>query len=345
MRNEGYVLYVDDEELNLDVFKGVLGEEFNILTTTSTTEAYELLKTHPVKVLISDQRMPEEDGLSFLKRIKPEFPHVIQVIFTAYQDHEVTLKAINQGGIFRYIMKPWNSAEIRYTLDSAFQSYDLQLKNRQLVKELQIQNDKLREALEHVRESDYMFYEVFTASNDGIAIVKGNKIIIANTAFRNLVGFIDTSKELFSDYIRRTNPHLLKRLTEACKTAHIEEFVIEAPDGKKSIEFRSNTIKYEGDVMAVLSVVRDVTERKEDEKRNWETLVKTQELDKNRYTEELQEGLNTVLSKLAKQVEWTNELSNDVNKEKLVQETTKNINDSITIIKGIANKIKPLDLK
>jgi len=58
------VLYVDDEEDNLEIFKGLLEDKYHILTETSTSRAVELLKKYEVKVILSDQRMPEESGLS-----------------------------------------------------------------------------------------------------------------------------------------------------------------------------------------------------------------------------------------------------------------------------------------
>ena len=52
------VLYVDDEEYNLEIFKGLLEDKYDVLIETSTARALDLLKAHHVKVILSDQRMP-----------------------------------------------------------------------------------------------------------------------------------------------------------------------------------------------------------------------------------------------------------------------------------------------
>jgi response regulator RpfG family c-di-GMP phosphodiesterase len=127
------VLYVDDEEFNLMLFHEYMKTEYTVLTALNTEEAYRLLKQHPVKILIADQRMPEESGLEFLARITPEFSDLIKIIFTAYNDIDTALKAINQGGIYRYILKPWNAQEIKQILKNAVSEYDLRFENKELI--------------------------------------------------------------------------------------------------------------------------------------------------------------------------------------------------------------------
>ncbi len=107
--NKDTVLYVDDELFNLELFKEAFEDEYNIFIETSTKKAFELVKSIPVKVIISDQRMPEESGLSFLERVHKVYPDIIKIVFTAFLDHDAALHAINQGGIYRYLIKPWNT--------------------------------------------------------------------------------------------------------------------------------------------------------------------------------------------------------------------------------------------
>lgn len=339
MQDQGYVLYVDDEVMNLEVFKGVLDDEYQILTASTTIQAYEYLKTYPVKVLISDQRMPDEDGLTFLKRVKPEFPDVIQIIFTAYLDHEAALGAINQGGIFRYILKPWNTSEIRHTLNSAFREHHLLYENKRLFNELQSKNKELSDALKRVSESEYLFYEIFSSNNDGIVIIKDYKIEIANPTFKNITGFNGTGAENFSDYIRHNHSGLLSKIKSSAQYT-ICETEIDTPDGKKYIEFTSRYVTF-GNTQALLAVVRDVTERKQVEKRILEAVIRTQEEDKSRYARELHDGLGPILSTLKMYVEWMSDPANVTNKELIAKKSIENIDGAIEIVREIANNLSP----
>lgn len=56
------ILYVDDEILNLELFKESFEDKYDVITETSTKKAFNLINQHPVKVIISDLRMPKKQG-------------------------------------------------------------------------------------------------------------------------------------------------------------------------------------------------------------------------------------------------------------------------------------------
>ena len=82
------ILYVDDEETNLRVFKSNFRRFFKIYTAVTPFEAIELLKENDVQVIITDQRMPDMTGTEFLEKILPDFPDVIKIILTGFTDIE-----------------------------------------------------------------------------------------------------------------------------------------------------------------------------------------------------------------------------------------------------------------
>ena len=102
------ILYVDDEILNLQLFTEYFNEEYHILTCENPLLADKLLAEHQVKVIISDQSMPEESGIDFIQRINTTYPDIIKILFTAFSDHDLAIEAINKAGIYRYLLKPWN---------------------------------------------------------------------------------------------------------------------------------------------------------------------------------------------------------------------------------------------
>jgi len=132
------ILYVDDEQQNLISFKAAFRREYNVLTAKSGQEAIELLQVNDVQLIISDQRMPEMTGVEFLEKVLPEFPDAIRMILTGFSDVEAIIDAINKGKVFRYITKPWDENELRMTIENARTLYGLQVKNKQLVNELQL---------------------------------------------------------------------------------------------------------------------------------------------------------------------------------------------------------------
>lgn len=113
MEEKFTILYVDDEEINLKLFKISLGKRFNILTANSGEEAIQVLKeNNQIAAVISDMRMPGMNGLDFIKLAKKDFPDKCYYILSAYDINEEIGEAINSNLILRYFSKPLNVKEI-----------------------------------------------------------------------------------------------------------------------------------------------------------------------------------------------------------------------------------------
>jgi len=130
------ILYVDDEEHNLISFAATFRKEYKIHTATNGNDAIEIMRQDDIKLVITDQRMPEMTGIQLLEKISPEFPDSIRMILTGFSDIEVIIDAINSGRVFRYITKPWDENELRMTIENARQLFELQSSNRTLMAEL-----------------------------------------------------------------------------------------------------------------------------------------------------------------------------------------------------------------
>lgn len=118
------VLYVDDEQHNLNSFKALLRMDYNIYLAGSPEEAVKVLERHPsIQIVISDQRMPFKTGVEFFADIRTQFPLPVRMLLTAYTDAEDIIQAINKGHIFRYITKPWNEYEICAAIEEGYQYY------------------------------------------------------------------------------------------------------------------------------------------------------------------------------------------------------------------------------
>jgi phosphoserine phosphatase RsbU/P len=137
------ILYVDDEESNLRIFRTAFKRDYKILLANSGSEAIEILKNNKVDLIITDQKMPEMTGTELLERILPEFPNVIRIILTGFADVEAIIQAVNKCGIYKYITKPWDRGELKLTLDQALESFQLKNDNQSLVAELKNMNEGL----------------------------------------------------------------------------------------------------------------------------------------------------------------------------------------------------------
>lgn len=137
------ILYIDDEKANLNAFRMAMGVYFKVFITENSDEAIELIKTEDIKVVISDQRMPKVSGIDFLAKVKNNFPDKVCIMLTAFSDSDVMLKAINEGNIFRFMMKPWDKDDMYHALKSAIEVYNLNKQNKELIAHLKDKNQEL----------------------------------------------------------------------------------------------------------------------------------------------------------------------------------------------------------
>ena len=122
-RSGPLIVYVDDERANRVVFEQSLAGEFNIATVADAASAIELLSTNDVAVLVTDIRMPTMDGEELLRIAKDRSPQTLRMVVTAYSDVGPILRAINEGLVVRYIIKPWVRAELVQVLRWATESW------------------------------------------------------------------------------------------------------------------------------------------------------------------------------------------------------------------------------
>ncbi len=143
IKKETYnILYVDDEENNLNSFRAALRRDYNVFTALSGEEGMEILVKNDIHVVVTDQRMPHMTGVQFLQHI-PGDQDNIRIILTGFTDMESIIEAINTGKVYRYIKKPWDKDELKITIDNAVETVMLRRNNKKLIYELQVNNEQL----------------------------------------------------------------------------------------------------------------------------------------------------------------------------------------------------------
>jgi len=141
--DEIHVLYVDDEENNLNAFKASFRREFKVYTAISADDAKVILKETEIHVLITDQRMPGTTGTELLAQAVKDFPDQTRILLTGFSDIEALKDAINLGQIFCYLQKPWNDDELKATIKRAYQVYNLRKEKEALTEKLLVTNEQL----------------------------------------------------------------------------------------------------------------------------------------------------------------------------------------------------------
>jgi diguanylate cyclase (GGDEF)-like protein/PAS domain S-box-containing protein len=115
------LLLLDDEANILRALARVFRRDgYHILSTTSIKEAFSLLATNDVQVIVSDQRMPEMSGTEFLSQVKAIHPNTVRIILSGYTDLKSVTDAINEGAIYKFLTKPWDDQQIREQIQQAF---------------------------------------------------------------------------------------------------------------------------------------------------------------------------------------------------------------------------------
>ncbi|MDL1956239.1 MAG: response regulator [Candidatus Desulfofervidus auxilii] len=144
------VLFVDDEVRILAAIKRMLRQEnYKKIFVSRAIEALEIIEKEPVQVLVTDLRMPEMDGLALIRKVKEKKPEIVCIILTAYSQVPTLLAAINQGDVFRYLTKPWNSEEdFKKVIQEAIACYEQQEEQKNLIKRLTLQTRAMRNTLE-----------------------------------------------------------------------------------------------------------------------------------------------------------------------------------------------------
>lgn len=109
------ILLVDDEEDILTSMKEYLEvtiPELDVKTATSGQKGLDILSDGPVDLIITDYKMPEMDGLEFLRRAAKIHPAIPRIILTAFPKLDLAIQAINEVEVDRFLTKPIRPEEL-----------------------------------------------------------------------------------------------------------------------------------------------------------------------------------------------------------------------------------------
>ena len=146
------ILIIDDEPRSIETLERILDEHFDVYTANNADEALVVLKQEWIQIVVCDQRMPDVTGVELCSQIRESWPEIIRMIISGYTDSEDIINAINEGGIYQYISKPWHPDDVILKLKNAVELFDLHRINERLSIELNLQPKTLKEAIEVQRK-------------------------------------------------------------------------------------------------------------------------------------------------------------------------------------------------
>lgn len=130
------VLLVDDDSHVLEGYKRSLYREFMLETALGADEALPMIKKcGPYAVIVSDMRMPGMSGIQLLSAVKTISPDTVRIMLTGNADQETAIDAINEGNIFRFLIKPCAREVMAKTLTAALVQYRLVTAEKELLEQ------------------------------------------------------------------------------------------------------------------------------------------------------------------------------------------------------------------
>lgn len=191
----GSILFVDDDEKIIRALKRAMRTApFVCHFTNSSREAFDLLQAREVNVIVSDLSMPDIGGLELLARVGREYPEIVRIVLSGSSNSQSILSAINQGHIYRYILKPWDDNELKVTISQAYDLYMLQYQKQELLMQLEKANMELEQKV--VARTRQLLAET---NNAEVGKYASHLVHNLNNALNGVVGNLELIQETLSE--------------------------------------------------------------------------------------------------------------------------------------------------
>jgi DNA-binding NtrC family response regulator len=146
-QGEPVVMIVDDEDMVITSVRAFLNleTEYTIHGFTDPEDAARFLETHPIDVVVSDYLMPKMNGIQLLGKAKALQPEAARVLLTGHADKQSAIQAINEVGLFQYLEKPWDNAQLLLVIQSAIERTYLFRSLREKITQLDTAHSSLKD--------------------------------------------------------------------------------------------------------------------------------------------------------------------------------------------------------
>ncbi len=206
------ILVVDDEIGIRQSLKKILEKEgYEVLTASNGEEAFKVIRSDAVDLLISDIRMAGMDGLELLKVCKSVSPYTEVIMITGYASVDTAVDSMKQGA-YDYITKPFKKADIVKAVQKAIEKQILTM-----------DNVKMKERIEAMEAAPL----IETASPAMKKLVEIVHQVAPSKATVLIMGESGTGKEVIADMIHKLSPRAGRAMVKV-NCAAIPETLIES---------------------------------------------------------------------------------------------------------------------
>ena len=160
--SRGTIVLVDDDPGALDIMRRTLEQavrdDLEIVAAASSEEGLGTLyrirsEGKQLDLVITSQSLPGIPGTRFLEIVQSQFPGVIKILVSERPNLEEAIYAFNNAGLDRYVAKPWEPEDLKFTVTSLLRQAAMRRTNERLLVDLQKRNAELREALRELKEA------------------------------------------------------------------------------------------------------------------------------------------------------------------------------------------------
>ena len=277
------ILIVDDEEYSMMSLSHVLSSKYHILTACSNDEAVEIIQNHlcpeEIHLIIYNLELSGIESIDFLEKTIPVLPATIRILLTSDTDVGTIINAINKAQIYKFILKPFDKSELLMTIERALEAYELKIKNKNLVKDLQTLNENLEEKvayqtkqLRKERDRSQIFFQM--AGVIMLVLDNNHKVKLINRKGCEILGYdenIIIGKNWFEKFVHEYEKDRVKKtfdhiISEKNEIEYIEYSIVSQTGKKHLIAWYNTVLKNDkGEITGTLSSGEDITRRKKTE--------------------------------------------------------------------------------
>lgn len=116
---ETHVLFIEPDVINRNALSALFQSDYTVHLAGTAGEAFAILQKHPIAVITTEANLGEVDGADFLAAVKNMYPSITTILLTDIQDSVLAIRLINEGSVFRYLVKPFRRDTLKTTLSEA----------------------------------------------------------------------------------------------------------------------------------------------------------------------------------------------------------------------------------
>lgn len=131
------IFFVDDDPAILGALRRLmLDEPYQVRTCEDPIRGLEEVRAHPPTVVVADFYMPPMKGPAFLHEVRRIAPSAVRMILTGKPDLSAVLAAVQDGAVYRFLLKPWDDDDLRMSIRQAVDHYHLVAERDRLLRQI-----------------------------------------------------------------------------------------------------------------------------------------------------------------------------------------------------------------